>query len=312
MSNTKLVKAYDFDGRIIKALFYGLDVKESTSQDYRKRTMRFLHHCKRHGGITPTTLLEYKRMLAQDSSLGVSAKNKYLSAARIAIRQMHKLSYIPVDLSTGVKNFQQTKKHKRVGLNADEMERVGSLITDIVCSGECRTAAIVALLTYQGLRQIEICGLSLGDLDLANKKISITGKGCYDSELVDMHPCTDFALSYYLANGVLLNSLDTFDRQPLFPSRKNPSVPISTRQVRNIITDRVFKPLDITKTVHGIRHYYTTQLIRYSGGNLLEVSQFTRHRSLEMLQTYYDETETTRLLPQFHDAIPAFPIFASK
>lgn len=288
---------------------HGLDVRQETRLDYQKRTTKFLKFCKRNGGITPTTLIEYKRMVAHESSLGVSAKNKYLSAARITLRQLHKLGYIPIDLSSGVKNFQQSRRHKRVGLNEEEMERVGLLVSETVLNGKYRTAAIAALLTYQGLRQIEVCRLKFTDMDFRNKKILILGKGRDDTELIEMHPCVEKAVYLYMATELKVSGNDNPDTLPLFPSRKNRAKPITTRQIRNIVRSKLFEPLDIQKTVHGFRHYYATQLIKHSGGNLLQVRQFTRHRSIEMLQTYFDETETSALRPQFHAAIPTFPVF---
>jgi integrase len=53
--------------------------------------------------------------------------------------------------------------------------------------------------------------------------------------------------------------------------------------------------------VHGFRHYFTTKLIEELD-DLLIVQEFTRHRSLEMLQIYNDRLRKTDELPVNYNA----------
>ena len=67
--------------------------------------------------------------------------------------------------------------------------------------------------------------------------------------------------------------------------------------VKNTLND-----LGIDKTTHGFRHYFTTKLIKVYKGDLLEVAQYTRHKSLEMLQVYNDNIKREADLPRFYRA----------
>jgi integrase/recombinase XerC len=64
----------------------------------------------------------------------------------------------------------------------------------------------------------------------------------------------------------------------------------------------VLDELGIDKTTHGFRHYFTTRLIKTYKGDLLEVRQYTRHASLEMLQIYNDSIKQQADLPRFYSA----------
>ncbi len=58
----------------------------------------------------------------------------------------------------------------------------------------------------------------------------------------------------------------------------------------------------IDKTVHGFRHYFITRLIKAYKGDLIEVSHYSRHRSLEMLTVYNDRLQMEADLPRFYGA----------
>lgn len=49
-----------------------------------------------------------------------------------------------------------------------------------------------------------------------------------------------------------------------------------------------FAEQNIDKTVHGLRHTFVTRLVKYFNGDVTKVAQFSRHRSLEMVQIYND------------------------
>jgi integrase/recombinase XerC len=90
---------------------------------------------------------------------------------------------------------------------------------------------------------------------------------------------------------------------PLLFSVSNSSYgnPLTTRSLRRLVTT-VFQRLEIDKTPHGFRHHYTTKLVKAYRGDLFRVMQFTRHKSLSMLQTYNDEILHEQQYP-VHDRI---------
>lgn len=264
-------------------IFDSMDITESTKQDYLARLPRFITFTQSHG-VDRDLLLRYKQALRDDVTLGVSAKNKLLTTARIALRELYRQGKLAVDLSVGVKSFQQSNKHKVVGLNTKEVENICQHLQSLDDSfRSARLRAIVALLLFQGLRQIEICRLDVKDIDLANNRIYIVGKGNLDSEPINTHPETLKALTSYL-------SLSQVKYGALFThlTRQQGGQRLSTRGLRSIFQS-LLKELEIERTTHSTRHFYTTELIRHFKSDLTTVAKFTRHSNLEMLQVYNDE-----------------------
>ena len=266
-----------------KNIFDTLDIQPSTKSEYQKRILKFLRFMETQT-ITRDLLLAYKQYLRDDNTLGVASKNKYLTTARIALREMYRQGLTPVDLSVGVSSFQQNIKHKVNGLTEEEVARVCEYLqTQDGSFKSARLRALVSLLLFQGLRQIEICRLDFNDIDLANGTINVLGKGRNDKEHIHLHKTTIKALrSYSRASHTKYG--------PAFYSLngRNKGQRLTTRGLRQIILN-LFNELGIEKTVHGSRHFFTTELIKHYKSDLTTVARFTRHNSLEMLTVYNDE-----------------------
>lgn len=134
------------------------------------------------------------------------------------------------------------------------------------------------------------------DIDLIVKAAFIRGKGEEDKELIYLHPKTVKHLKDCLKTNMVKDG-------PLFVSQSNNSKNkrLTTRGLRLIIK-KVLNDLEIDKSVHGFRHYFTTILIKNYKGDLLEGAQYTRHKSLEMLQVYNDNIRQEADLPRYYRA----------
>ena len=266
-----------------KSIFDTLDIQPSTKSEYQKRILKFFRYMETQT-ITRDLLLAYKQHLRDDNTLGIASKNKYLTTARIALREMYRQGLTPVDLSVGVSSFQQNIKHKVNGLTEEEVARICEYLqTQDGSFKSARLRALVSLLLFQGLRQIEICRLDFNDIDLASGTINVLGKGRNDKEHIHLHKTTIKALrSYSRASHTKYG--------PAFYSLngRNKGQRLTTRGLRQIIQN-LFNELGIEKTVHGSRHFFTTELIKHYKSDLTTVARFTRHNSLEMLTVYNDE-----------------------
>lgn len=263
-------------------IFDDMDIAESTKQDYLARLPAFAGFLHRNG-LNRNSLLEYKKHLRDRTDLGVAAKNKYLAVARIALKELYRRGAVSIDLSLGVKSFQQSQKHRVEGLNEQEVERLCEYLRELPDDfRSVRLRALVALLLFQGLRQIEIVRLDVDDIDLAFKRLYVLGKGRDDKEPIHLHPQTVKALRAYLkASKVKDGAMFT----SLWGQTKGKR--LSTRGLRMIVKD-LLGQLGIEKTVHGFRHYFTTALVKSYKSDLLRVARYTRHKSVEMLQVYDD------------------------
>lgn len=212
------------------------------------------------------------------------------------MKELSRTGAIP-DITVNVKSFKQDKKHKRTGLNELQAKLVWDKINQLPLSKrDTRLKAIISLLIFQGLRQIEIIRLNVRDINLGTSIAMIQGKGCDDKEQIDLHPETIKAIKSYL-------SVNKKADGPLFTCNSNNHKDrrLTTRSIRNIVKE-FLGTLTIDNTVHGFRHYFTTTLIKQFNGDLLEVAQYTRHKSLEMLQVYNDRVKKESDLPKYYGA----------
>ncbi len=278
----------------VDQVFHSLDISEATRQDYQYRIYSFLDFVK-NVGFSQNSFLEYKRYLASRVDIGIATKNKYLAAARVILKELNRQGLIPVDVTQNVKVFQQSKKHKTDGISKDEVLRLVDKLKQLPSTAkDTRLKAIFSLLVFQGLRQIEIVRLDVQDIDFISKKAYIQGKGKDDKEAIDLHPETVKALREYLNTNKIADSA-------MFQCRSNNAKNhrLTTRAIRLIVKD-ILNELGINKSTHGFRHYFTTKLLKTYKGDILEVSQYTRHKSLEMLQVYNDRIKKEHDLPRYY------------
>lgn len=275
-------------------IFKFLDVNEETRKDYQYRIGHFLNFIS-DKGLNQNSFLEYKNYLKRRTDYTVSTKNKYLITAKIFLKELNRRSLLPVDITQNIKSFSHSKKHKKEGLNDQEIEKLTLALKDLPSNPHhARIKAMIGLLVLQGLRQVEITRLDVKDIDLIRNTALIEGKGRDDKEIIYLHPETARHIKRYLKANNLKDGA-------LFVSNSNNSrnTRITTRGLRLIIKN-VLKDLDIEKSVHGFRHYFTTTLLKNYQGDLLRVAQYTRHKSLEMLQVYNDNIEMENDLPRYY------------
>jgi integrase len=288
--NTLAFSALQGVGSVLETI----DVSEGTRAAYQARIGLFLAHIK-HDGLNRDSFLNFKRALNARADYSVSTKNAYLTSARVLLRELHRRGLIPSDLTANVKSFQQYKKHKRDGVNDDEMASLVEWLRRLEPSpANARLKAVISLLALQGLRQIEVVRLNVADLELGRQIAYVHGKGRDDKEPVSLHPETVKSLLEHLRASNIADG-------PVFTSRSHNSLNhrLTTKSIRLLIKTS-FAQLGIDRSTHSFRHWYVTRLIRAYKGDLLQVTQYTRHRSLEMLEVYYDGVRQDEDLPRYH------------
>ncbi|OHA86997.1 MAG: integrase [Candidatus Zambryskibacteria bacterium RIFCSPLOWO2_01_FULL_39_39] len=284
------------DKNLIEDIFEHIDVKEQTKKEYCYFVRNFIVFMQ-NKLFNENSFLEFKKYLSERTNLSVATKNKYLTSARIFLKELNRRRIIPIDITHNIKSFSQSKKHKREGMSEKEIALLTKKVRQFSNKeNNIRIKAILCLLTLQGLRQCEIVRLDVEDLDLVNNLIFVRGKGEDDKEPINLHPETSIVLSEYvkkcrIADGAVFTSW----------SNNNKGNRISVASLRQIIRELLQK-LEIIKPVHGFRHYFTTKLINTYKGDLLEVARYTRHKSIEMLQVYNDNIKLKADLPRYYRA----------
>jgi len=158
-----------------------------------------------------------------------------------------------------------------------------------------RDRAFILTLADTGLRVHEACNLRRGDIDWQEGKAIIIGKGNQEA-LVRFSTRAITALRDYIntraeidgAYGRSLSSLPLFARHDLGAGKR--VEPISTTTGRNIVRDRVVEALGQdaagTITPHSFRHYFVTEVLQGSGGNIKLAQKLARHKNIQVTQRY--------------------------
>jgi integrase len=278
----------------INQIFDSLDVRDNTRYEYKQRIKHFIAFIETNG-FELNTLLAYKRSLSANERYSISTKNKYLACARIFLREAHRIGVLPRDITSNVKCFQQNKRHKVDGINDYEATAICRWIKEH--PEKVRECALLSLLMFQGLRQAEICNIKRLDVNLKSRTLNVLGKGRDDKEKVYLHPKTVSCLSRYARVSRIS------DDDYLFTSQRAKSRYVRlTERGLQIIVKKVFEELEINRTVHGFRHFYTTRLIRTMPGELMTVARFTRHKSIQMLEVYNDSLLEEKDLSTYYKA----------
>ncbi len=141
-----------------------------------------------------------------------------------------------------------------------------------------RDRAIVLVLLDSGLRASELGNLTVGDVDLASGKITVTlGKGAKD-RIAYLGKATRRILWRYLAS----RSKPRSD-EPLFVTRDGHFM---TPNRLDQLFDHLGERAEVAKLhPHRLRHTFATEFLR-NGGNLLALQRLLGHSSLEMVKRY--------------------------
>jgi integrase/recombinase XerC len=141
-----------------------------------------------------------------------------------------------------------------------------------------RDAAILEILYGCGLRVSELCGLNLGDIDLAERWLRVRGKGRKERQVPFPSKAAE-ALDRYLA-----------ERKPkpgeeaLFLNRSGAR--LTDRSVRSMV--KVYATLlagDSSIHPHSFRHAYATHLLS-DGADLRSIQELLGHSRLSTTQQY--------------------------
>jgi len=165
-----------------------------------------------------------------------------------------------------------------------------------------RDLALVEVLYGAGLRVAELCGLDLGDLDLARGELRVLGKGSRE-RVVPLPSAARAALQRYLAE----ERRGAGPGDPVFVARRSRKGErprrLGPRDARRILGRRA-RAVGIADRVHPhrLRHSYATHLLDM-GADLREIQELLGHRSLSTTQKY-TAVSAERLLDAYDRAHP--------
>jgi integrase/recombinase XerC len=283
----------------------------NTVAAYERDVVQFFRFAGRAKVVDPAAVdaLLLRRFLAQLRTRGLAASSvaRKAAALRACFRLLVRRGLVPsnpaADLGAprGPRRLPVVLKQRQVEAL---LSRPGAL--DPV---GLRDRAILELLYATGMRVGELCGLTLGDVDLHGDVARVHGKGGKE-RLVPFGEPAHQALRAYLAEGraVMLpgarnrsspspaerasagNRPDARDRPPapgeraLFFNRRHR--PMTPRDVRGMIQRyRAGLGVPAETSPHTLRHSFATHLLE-GGADLRSVQELLGHVALTTTQTY--------------------------
>jgi site-specific recombinase XerD len=158
-----------------------------------------------------------------------------------------------------------------------------------------RDDAVLELLYGSGLRVAELCGLSLGDLELAQGRLTVWGKGSKQRQVPVSEPAAS-ALEGWLQRGRAAFVEGKPASDAVFLNRRGNR--LGPRDVRRILDHRSASPTH----PHALRHTFATHLLD-GGADLRVVQELLGHASLETTQVY-THVSKERLLSVYESTHP--------
>jgi site-specific recombinase XerD len=168
---------------------------------------------------------------------------------------------------------------------------VCSMLTNLG-KGAIRSRAIILLLLDTGLRASELCKLTIGDVDLNNRRIKVLGKGLKE-RILPISPRTAQAIWKYLTK----RSVDTkYKGEPLL--LQSNGLRLKRRNLYKLIL-RIAKKAGVEGAgVHRFRHTYAINYLR-NGGNAFSLQISLGHATSDMTQRYLEIVDTD--IQQIHN-----------
>jgi integrase/recombinase XerC len=227
------------------------------------------------GALTPAQLRAWVARLHRDGLSGRSIQ-RWLSAVRAFYRFLLRAGRVSHDPATGIP-APKTGKRLPKALSVDEAVRLVTIEGDAPLAR--RDRALLELLYSSGLRLAELIGLDVGDLDLAEGLVRVTGKGA-KVRIVPVGAAARAALQAWLAERATLAPGDA----AVFVDRKGAR--LKPRAVQQCVA-RWARQRGLAQPVHPhmLRHSFATHLLE-SSGDLRAVQELLGHANIATTQVY--------------------------
>ncbi len=237
--------------------------------------------------FTEDDVREYKSYLMEERELSQVSVSTYLTALRRFCQYLTDIGELSENPAKAVKGNRRPDSHSRAVLTERDIEKLESVIGEATQLDK-RDSAIIYLMLYAGLSEIEIVRANVEDLEhtLMGPVLRVQGKGrtVKDQEAPLDPPVLDKVETY------LETRNNVRPEEPLFVSHghRSEGKRLKTRSVRSRINGYL-KSAEIKRkgvTPHSLTH--TAALIWLNNDMPLEeVKQRMRHGTLDTTMIYY-------------------------
>jgi integrase/recombinase XerC len=260
----------------------------NTVAAYERDVAQFLRFAARAGitdpaGVEPLLLRRFLALL-RTRGLAAASLGRKGAALRACFRYLARRGLVTADPAAGLGTPKGPRRLPTV-LKQGQVSRLldGPRPADPV---GLRDRAILELLYATGIRVGELCGLRLGEVDLAADTVRVLGKGARE-RMVPFGEPARVALLDYLSGGrsaMLPAGGDAAVLQALFFNRRGR--PMTPRDVRGMVERyRAAAGVPAGTSPHTLRHSFATHLLE-GGADLRVVQELLGHVALTTTQTY--------------------------
>jgi integrase/recombinase XerC len=255
----------------------------STVEAYRRDLAAFFTWAERLGTSSPGEVQRttVRRYLAYLATRGFARRTiaRRASALRRYFGWARRVGAVTNDPTAGLSAPRGEARLPRV-LHPDELR---SLLREPVSAGpegarDLRDTALLELLYGSGLRVAEASALDVDDLDLAQDRVRVWGKGGKQRVVPLSEPAAD-ALRRWLADGRGELATEASPEAALFLNLRGRRM--TPRDARRVLDRRAVSPTH----PHALRHTFATHLLD-GGADLRVVQELLGHADLATTQRY--------------------------
>jgi site-specific recombinase XerD len=267
---------------------------------YRRDLTQFLQFAGRAGiaEVDQVEPLLLRRFLALQRTRGLAPSSiaRKAAALRSGFRFLARRGFVADDPAAGL-GVPRGPKRLPVVLKPRQVDRLLAE-PDPVDPVGLRDRAILELLYATGIRVGELCGLRLGDVDVAADTLLVLGKGAKQRVVPFGEPARAALLDYLVSGRAAMlpdprrpaprspagTGGDGGDREAMFFNRRRR--PMTQRDVRGMLERyRAAAGVPAGTSPHTLRHSYATHLLE-GGADLRAVQELLGHVALTTTQTY--------------------------
>ena len=267
--------------RFIRHLEFERRLSPLTCKNYRRDLLTLAAYCEQ-SGVGEWKDLDSEHVRAYAAACfrkGLSARSiqRRLSAARTFFRYLIREKAVGKNPIASV-SAPKGKKRLPDNLDADRMARLLQISGDGPLVD--RDRAILELLYSSGLRLAELTDLNLGDVDMREATVHVTGKGNKDRIV----PVGRQALKALRQWAITRADLAHADEKALFVS--NRGTRISSRSVQSRVKHWAKQQgIDTNVYPHLFRHSFATHMLE-SSHDLRGVQELLGHANISTTQVY--------------------------
>jgi integrase/recombinase XerC len=267
--------------KFLEHLIHERRLSPLTHLSYKRDLEKVLSFCEKH------EIPEWHKMTAHDVRAFVAWRHRCGMSGRSLQRELSALrSFFKYLLREGAASnnpavgISAPKAERKLPetLDVDQISRLLQLKTSDELS--LRDYAMLELLYSSGLRLAELVSINMGDIDMADGVVRITGKGS-KTRVVPVGRCARDAIRHWMQ---VRANLAAIEEPALFVGKRGTR--ISTRTVQKRLREwGVRQGVDIGVHPHMLRHSFASHLLE-SSGDLRAVQELLGHSDISTTQIY--------------------------